>query len=189
MSDERTMPEELELSDGRVLVRPYRPSDVDAHWQAATESIAEVSRWLPWCHPGYAREESEAWVTSRPAAWTNHEELSFAITDAATGRYLGGCGLNQFHAVHRMANLGYWVRTSAAGRGAASAATVLVARYGLHVVGLQRLEILADVDNLVSQRVAEKAGARREGHLRNRLFHHRQVRDGVLFSLIADDLA
>jgi RimJ/RimL family protein N-acetyltransferase len=126
---------------------------------------------------------------SRPEKWANREELSFAITDAATGRFLGGCGLNQFHAVHRMANLGYWIRTSAAGRGAASAATVLVARYGLRVVGLQRIEILADVGNLASQRVAEKAGARLEGRLRNRLFHHSQVRDGVLYSLISDDLA
>ena len=72
---------------------------------------------------------------------------------------------------------------------AANAATVLVARYGLRVVGLQRIEILADVGNLASQRVAEKAGARLEGRLRNRLFHHSQVRDGVLYSLISDDLA
>jgi RimJ/RimL family protein N-acetyltransferase len=88
-----------------------------------------------------------------------------------------------------MANLGYWVRTSAAGRGVASAATVLIAHYGLQVVGLKRIEILADVENLASQRVAEKAGAMREGRLRNRLFHHHEVHDGVLFSLIADDLA
>jgi hypothetical protein len=47
-----------DLSDSRVLVRPYRPGDIDAMWEAATESIPEVHRWLPWCHPGYAREES-----------------------------------------------------------------------------------------------------------------------------------
>jgi len=188
MNVDTTMPE-LELSDGVVRLRPFRPSDVDAMFEAASESIAEVFPWLPWCHPGYTRGESETWVAARPAAWANREEMSFVITDAASGRFLGSCALNTFQETHRIANLGYWVRTSAAGRGAASRATRLVARYGLEHVGLSRIEILADVDNRASQRVAEKAGAHREGVLRRRLYMHQRARDAVIYSVIADDLA
>ena len=177
----------IERTDGVVLLRPFRPEDAGPLWEAANESIAEVFAWLPWCHPGYSREQAEAWVAARPVAWANREELSFAITDAATGRFLGGCGLNSFHKAHRMANLGYWIRTSAAGRGATTRATVLLARFGLREVGLQRIEILADVGNRASQRVAEKAGAQREGVLRHRLFHHERVSDAVIYSLVASD--
>jgi len=53
---------------------------------------------------------------------------------------------------------------------------------------LLRIEIVAAVDNIPSQRVAEKAGARREGVLRNRLFINGESLDAVLFSLVPEDL-
>lgn len=87
-----------------------------------------------------------------------------------------------------MANLGYWVRTSAAGRGVATGATRAVARFGFEQIGLKRIEIVAAVNNLSSQRVAEKAGAVREGVLRKRLLIRGESHDAVLFSLVAEDL-
>ena len=177
------------LADGVVRVRPFEPGDVEPMFEAARESIAEVFPWLPWCHPEYSRENSAGWVGTRAAAWESGEEYSFVIEDAATGRFLGGTGLNQIHRVARLANLGYWVRTSAAGRGAATRATRLVARFGLERLALARIEILAAVDNRASQRVAEKAGAVREGVLRNRLQIHGRSVDAVIFSLVPGDLA
>jgi RimJ/RimL family protein N-acetyltransferase len=87
-----------------------------------------------------------------------------------------------------MANLGYWVRTSAAGRGVATNATRAAARFGFEQLGLRRIEIVAAVDNIPSQRVAEKAGAVREGILRQRLLIRGKSMDAVLFSLVREDL-
>jgi RimJ/RimL family protein N-acetyltransferase len=81
------------------------------------------------------------------------------------------------------------VRTSATGHGIASAAVRLVARFGFLEQGFSRLEILAALGNVASQRVADRAGARREGVLRKRLHIHGQVLDAVLFSLVAEDVA
>jgi RimJ/RimL family protein N-acetyltransferase len=86
-----------------------------------------------------------------------------------------------------MANLGYWVRSSCTGRGVATAATQLIAQFGFEVLTLQRLEILTEVDNKASQRVAEKAGALREGILRKRLVIQGNSVDAVVYSLIAPD--
>lgn len=87
-----------------------------------------------------------------------------------------------------MGNLGYWVRTSRTRSGVASAATRLIARFGFLSLGLQRLEIVVAVGNQASERVAEKAGATREGVLRKRLLIHGQPHDAVLYSLVAEDL-
>ena len=88
-----------------------------------------------------------------------------------------------------MANLGYWVRTSATGKGIASRATRLVAGFAFEELKLQRVEIMAAVGNIASQRVAEKAGAIREGVLRKRLLNDDRPLDAVLFSLIEEDLS
>ena len=177
-----------ELTDGHILIRPLRLDDVDALYEAARESINEVAPWLPWCHPDYSRDETLAFIQSLAEAESAPQEYGFAIVDAQTGAFLGGVGLNQINPMHRMCNLGYWVRTSRTKSGVAAAATRLMARFGFRELGLQRIEIIAAIGNQASQRAAEKAGAKREGVLRKRLFIHGQAHDAVLYSLVAEDV-
>lgn len=182
------LPMETELSDGFILLRTFREADVNALYEAARESIAEVSVWLPWCHENYSIEETREFIGSRESAAQGVEWYSFGIFETDGGRFLGGVGINFINRVHQMANLGYWVRTSAAGRGIATAATRMAARFSFEQLGLQRVEIVVAVDNQASQRVAEKAGATREGVLRRRLLIRGVSTDAVLFSLVPEDL-
>jgi RimJ/RimL family protein N-acetyltransferase len=101
---------------------------------------------------------------------------------------LGGCGLNDFDPGHRIANLGYWVRTGNTRRGIATASTRLLARFGIESLGLKRIRLVIAVSNVASQRVAEKAGAVREGVMRNGMFVRDIMYDCVLYSIIPDDL-
>lgn len=167
----------------RVTIRPYEPGDAAALYEAVRESIGEVYPWLQWCHPGYARREAEAWIEHCRAARERGDEYQFAIVDE-WGRYLGGCGLNKLQHDHRVANLGYWVRSSAAGRGVASAAVRQLAAFAFRETDLHRLEIIAAVGNRASQRVAERAGATREAEIRGRLHLHGAAHDAVQYSIV-----
>jgi RimJ/RimL family protein N-acetyltransferase len=102
--------------------------------------------------------------------------------------FLGGVGVNFINRIHQFGNLGYWVRTSATGKGVASRSSRLVARFALEELGLNRIEIVAAVSNIASQRVAEKMGAVREAVLRNRLLMRGVPQDAVMFSLVHEDL-
>jgi RimJ/RimL family protein N-acetyltransferase len=177
-----------EYSEGRILIRHFRGDEAGLLFEAVRESVVELSRWMAWCHPGYAREDSETFVRSRDAEWDKGEHYSFAIFDSGTGLFLGGAGLNFINRPHNLANLGYWVRTSQTGRGVAPTAARLVARFGLIELGFNRIEILTAVGNLASQRVAEKTGARSEGLLRKRLVVHDQTFDALMFSIVREDL-
>ena len=163
------MKTELELTDGKITLRPCRPSDTDAVYTAVRESIDEVSKWAPWCPPDYSMLHCKPWLESRAAAWSDGKEFDFVILDARNGAFLGGCALNNINQTHNFANLGYWIRTDRTGRDVATAAVRLVAKFGFETLGFTRLEIVAAVGNEASQRVAEKTGATREGVLRNRL--------------------
>jgi RimJ/RimL family protein N-acetyltransferase len=178
----------LALTEGPLVLRPFREEDASALYEAVRESISEVSPWLPWSHEHYSIEESREFIGSRELASQGGEWYSFGIFEKDGGRVLGGVGINFINRVHQMANLGYWVRSSAAGRGIATGATRLAARFAFEQLGLQRVEIVVAVANVASQRVAEKAGARREGILRKRLFIRGESLDAVLFSLVPEDL-
>ena len=182
------MQQELQLSDGSsVLIRPYQPGDVPLLYEAVRESINEVAPWLPWCHQDYAIEESRGWIETRAEARRQGTEYDFAVIDTTHGRLLGGCGINALNRANRFANLGYWVRSSRTRRGVATGAAGCVAAFGFRELGLIRIEIVIATANTVSQRVAEKLEATREGILRNRILIHDQVHDAVMFSLIPSD--
>lgn len=172
-----------QLSDGVITLRRYRLEDAEDLFLAAQESVAEVHPWLPWCRPGYSREEATGWIARTMARWDEGNDYEFAIR-TASGTYIGGGGINSLSDSHPMANLGYWVRTSQAGKGHATRAARLLGEFGLRDLKLQRVEIVASVSNLGSLRVAEKAGALKEGVLRNRIVLHGQPHDAVMHSLI-----
>ena len=183
------MAQQTEFTDGQLVVRFYRADDVARLFEAVRESIPEVSPWLAWCHQNYSIEESRDFIQARTDKSQGEEWYSFGVFDRNNdGRFLGGVGLNFINRVHQFGNLGYWVRTSATGKGVASRASRLVARFAFAELGLHRIEILAAVPNIASQRVAEKLGAVREGLLRKRLLIRGEPQDAVMFSLVREDL-
>jgi RimJ/RimL family protein N-acetyltransferase len=70
------------------------------------------------------------------------------------------------------------------GEGIAAAAARRLAEWGFGALKLLRIEILVATDNARSLRAAEKAGAKREGVLRNRITIHDKIHDAVMHSLI-----
>jgi len=176
-----------ELSNDAVKIRRYCADDIPSLFEAARESTKEMLAWLSWCHPNYTVEESRSFVLSSETAWNEKTRFAFAVFDVSSGLFLGGVGLNQINRNHNFANLGYWVRSSQTGRGVATAATLLAAEFGFEDLGLNRIEILTATGNAASGRVAEKAGAKREGILRNRLLLHNSPHDAVIYSLISDN--
>jgi ribosomal-protein-serine acetyltransferase len=183
------MVEPVTLSDGFVTLRPQGPQDLDQLYESVIESMTELSAWMSWAHPDYSLDETRAWLKTNPDTWKLGTAYNFAILDASDGSFLGGCGLNNIHAVDNFANLGYWVRTSRTGQGVATAAARLIAEFGFDRVRLTRAEIVVAGGNKVSQRVAAKAGATREAVLRNRIKVRETIHDGVMFSLIPEDFA
>jgi RimJ/RimL family protein N-acetyltransferase len=179
---------DITLANDSILLRPYRKGDAIATYTAVKESSNELSVWMPWCHDGYALKESEGWIKTCGAAWKKGAAYEFVILDVSTGEHIGGCGLNRINYDDKTSNLGYWVRSSRTGQGVAPAAVHLLAHFGFGELGLNRVEIIAAVENHRSQRVAEKSGATREGILRNRIPLNDGVHDAVVFSLIPQDL-
>lgn len=170
-----------------ILLHRYQPSDIDAIWAAVEESRAELTRWMAWCHDDYSREDARIWVEGRAAAWDANEEWGFIIVDE-NDRLLGTCGIHRIDLMHRVGELGYWVRTSAAGRGVATQATRQLCEWAFEEKCLRRIEILTDVENLASQRVAIKVGGIYEGTLRNRLLVEGRSHDCMLFAVLSDNL-
>jgi [ribosomal protein S5]-alanine N-acetyltransferase len=141
------------LSDGVVALRPWRSQD--AEWYVAQIADADIQRFTaepPELAPEAVRAAIEDMLVTQAHA-------GLAITDAATGTLLGNAGL----AIDEpgVGEISYWVAEDARGRGAATRAVRLLVDWAWEC-GLRRVQLHARVENVGSQRVAEKAGLRRE---------------------------
>lgn len=163
-----------------IAIRFYELDDASELYEAARESVFEVYKWLPWCHPEYGIKESEVWLAEQVEKRQEGIEFAFAIVDS-DGSYLGGCGLNEIDYKQKTANLGYWIRSSAMGQGIATKAVARLSAWGFKNTDLIRLEIKCAVKNARSQRVAEKSGAVREGIRKSCLDIHGKKHDAVVF--------
>ncbi len=176
------------LQSDRILVRPHETEDIDAMFEAVRESVAELSPWLPWCRSSISRSDLAGFIEISQSGWRDGSQFQFAILDSSSGRFLGGISLAHVVKTNRLANMGYWVRTSETGRGVASEAVKLVADYGFKVAGLSRIEIAVIPENRPSCRVAERSGAKLEAIARNRLVMDGQAYDAALYSLTPCDI-
>jgi ribosomal-protein-serine acetyltransferase len=188
ISDMPAMDHEVELETATLLLRAFRPDDAEAVHTSVRESMNELGQWLSWCHPDYSITDTRQFLEGRAEAFKNDHEYSFAIIERASGRFVGATGINQLEKAVLRANLGYWLRTGAHGRGYATLATRLVARWAFESLRLERIEIVAATGNAASQRVAERVGATREAVARNRLRVHGVQHDAVVYSLIPADM-
>jgi len=179
--------ETLVLARNTVRIRRSEVADAERTLASVRASMPELARWTSWAHEGYSLEDARIWLDLSVEGWEKGTQYSFIAIDVATGEVLGDCSISQINRLNGFANLGYWVRSTATGQGLGSTLARRVARFGVEAVQLNRLEILTAIGNRASQRVAEKAGATREGVLRSRLILGEEILDAVLFSLTARD--
>ena len=176
-------PPDPPLGDGVVVLRPFVGDDVPELVEALADP--EVSRWTTIPFP-YTEEHARGWVDRAAELWRKGEAASFAVAEPASGRLLGGMGLDVEGGI---GTFGYWIRDDARGRGLTPAALRLLCRWAVDELRLERLQLMTIPGNASSERVAEKVGFRREGLLR-RYFDHGGTRVDVwMWSLLPEELA
>lgn len=170
----------------RIAIRKLVESDAEAIREAVLESRQEIAKWMDWCHSDYGIEDATSWAKLAENSHRDGSQFQFGIVDS-DDRYLGGVGLSHINDQAKCANLGYWIRTSAAGNGVAPEAVLQVASWAFSNTDLQRLEIVVATENKRSVRVAEKVAAQKEGVLRSKVRVFGQYYDGVMYSIVRDD--
>ena len=167
------IPEKLESE--RLTLAAARAGQGAVVNEAVLESIAALKPWMPWAQQPPTPEESERFCREAQAKWIAREMLDFCFFEKADGRLVGKGGLHTIDWNVPKFEIGYWIRSSRAGRGLATEATKALTDLA-HSLGGHRVEITCSAANTASRRVAEKSGFILEGILRS----HRRATDGNL---------
>lgn len=174
------------LADEFVLLRPWHEADVPGKLLAFSDP---VMRRFSWRTAQYTEADARSDFAGQEEARLRGEELNFALARPGDqAAVLGGCSLHDVRLDQGCAALGYWLAFEARGRGVATHAVRLLARWAFAELGLARLELTCGPDNEASRRVAERCGFVREGLLRSHVPFKGARRDSVIHSLLPDEL-
>jgi RimJ/RimL family protein N-acetyltransferase len=169
---------------GELTLRPFVVDDIP--WVYAVSVDPAVRQYVQIPAP-YRMDDAAFFVREMAiAAWDKKQRAEFVVVRTGEGTRLGrvGLGLDRIAA----AQIGYWMDPAARGRGVATASVRALCRWGFATLGLDLIEWRAEVGNLASRRVAEKAGFRVEATLRQRLLHRNTRVDAWIGSLLSSEV-
>jgi RimJ/RimL family protein N-acetyltransferase len=144
-----------------LLLRPWTEQDIPAMVAAHRDPV--MRHWLR--HPVTTTEEAHRIIQARRADRRAGTGFSFAIledhADGATGDLVGGVSIRGLASEAASGEVGYWVTAPSRGRGIAPLALSTVCEWAFRLPRsrpLEQLELIHDVGNHASCRVADKAG-------------------------------
>lgn len=178
-------PDSIFIHCGRLVLREFTANDFPQVQQYLLDS--ETLRYfrLPWNAEGpqTSRRFIEGMTARRLQAPRCYFDL--AIARERDGTLLGGCGLYIFSEENHEGSIHYWLARRFWSRGYATEAAKTLLWLGFERVKLHRIFAICDFDNTASSRVLEKAGMRREGELREHLWHNNSWRSSYLYAALA----
>ena len=163
------MPESFDSE--RLTIRAPRLEDAEALFEAMSDSMAELRPWMPWAQTDTDLATVKKNIASAREKFLVREDLRLHLFLKGTRTCIGGSGLHRMDWSVPKFEIGYWVRSTFAGKGYVTEAVGAISDFAFSQLGAQRVEIRMSTQNERSWRVAERAGFELEGILRNNARH------------------
>ena len=168
-----------------IRLEPLAESHLEA--VAAVVDDPDVQRFTRVPVPA-PRDYARSWLARYEEGRRDGSREAFAIVDAE-GEFVGLALAPRIDREAREVELGYIVAPSARGRGVATGGLRLLTDWAFGELGALRIELLIDVDNEPSKRVAERSGYVREGVLRSTYLKQDLRSDTEIWSRLPGDPA
>lgn len=175
---------QLPINTERLVLRTLRPDDAAELF--AIYSDPTVMRF--WGTPAWTRIEQAIEMIERESKATQAGEyLRLGIEERESSTLIGACALFSFHEASRRAEMGYILRSQSWGKALMSESLRSLVNYGFTNLNLNRIEADIDPRNERSERVLQRLGFVKEGHLRQRWIVSGEVSDSALYGLLRSD--
>lgn len=147
-----------------------------------------LHQWIDWCHSGYSEKEAQNFLLMTRLNWVKADAYGFGVFIKGSDQLVGMVAINELYHTFNMASIGYWIGDSFQQQGIAKEATLALAEFCFAKLKLTRLEIVCDISNIASQKLIEACHAQQEAIARNRFIFHDNPQDGLVYSLIPQDM-
>ncbi|GLQ70838.1 GNAT family N-acetyltransferase [Vibrio penaeicida] len=165
------------MENRRIRLAPPTIEIAPQMLEAVIESKKELEEYLPWVQHALTLEQATKSAQEAVEKYENFVgDIRYSIICKESGTLLGAIGLIIRDQSVPFFEIGYWLRTSAAGKGVITEAVALLETYAFEELGANRIEIKAAESNQRSWMVAVRCGYQLETTMKNT----RRIKNGDL---------
>ena len=171
--------------DPTTRLRPLTNDDAPVLFQTLEANRAHLDPWLRWSGRLKSLADVEAYITRFAAKLEQGDGFHAGMWQGDT--LVGGIVCHFINNESHKTEIGYWLVSSAVGRGLVNHAcrTVITELFQQHK--MHRIEIQCATDNLKSKAVAERLGFQFEGIKRESEWLTSRFADHAMYALLEQD--
>jgi RimJ/RimL family protein N-acetyltransferase len=164
----------------KVTLRPLKPSDAPIIYSHLQHK--DVSRWTVSIPHPYKKKDATTFIQLSQKKRKKKQSYIFAI---AIPELVGIISIDNVDWEDKHAEIGYWLAKPYWQKGIMTEAINQITRIAFNKLKLHRIQANVFESNLPSQRVLEKNGFHREGHLREVIYRYKNWHNILIYGKIA----
>lgn len=173
------------------VLRSYMPGDGERFAEAYNGSYEHIKRFFIVPKPHYTVEEAEERARTARAAYLTNEDFRMGIFTPDESLLLGDLGFHLWDGPLAFGNteLSMWIRADQSGKGLGVGVLKAVIDWGFTEWEWNRIAWRASIQNVPSQRTAEKSGMHLEARQRKSLPdpHGGEKHDAMYYAIVKED--
>ncbi|MCM0647681.1 GNAT family N-acetyltransferase [Clostridium swellfunianum] len=168
----------------KVKLRAYKREDVPlaCEYMNDAELKAHLGTDVPF---PMTFDQELRWYESLATAKDNY---NFAIEDLETGKYIGGCGINNANWLSRVATVGIFIGDKSYwSKGYGTDAMKVLMKFVFEQMNMNKVKLFVFGFNKRAQKCYEKCGFKAEGILRQELFRDGHYYDEIAMGILREE--
>ena len=146
----------MPIKTPRLVIMPPAGEFAEKIDEAILESLDVLRPWMPWVEKEMMTlEDRREMLIRKSAAFLLREDLMFLVF-THEGEFVMATGLTRIKWDVPSAEIGYWCRKSAQGKGYVTEASNALIRYAFEVLKVRKVDIGMDSENIASENVAKR---------------------------------
>ncbi len=153
--------------------------------EVVQENLEQLKLWMPWATDAYSIESAREFIKFNLTQFAANGSFSASII--WEGNFVGGVGFHNLDAKNKSAHIGYWLAKKAQGRGIMTRCCRALFDYMFNDLGLNRVQINCNVENLKSRAIPERFGFQLEGIHRQVEFFDNHFGDWAIYAMLKEE--
>ncbi|MCA0971958.1 GNAT family N-acetyltransferase [Halobacillus litoralis] len=168
--------------DEEITLKIIGMEDAEELYTLADQSREHLSTWLPWIHFTNSPDDTRQFIKSAMKRYGEADGLTVCIL--YKGKVAGTIDLHAIDWKNKKTSIGYWMGAGFKGKGLLTRSCDSLFTYVFEEMGLNRIEIRADVNNVKSRAVPERLGFVQEGIIREAAMLYDQPSDHAVYGML-----
>lgn len=181
-----TIPKDLILETGKILLRPIKTNDYDTFLKLAQQ---DEGMWEFFSKNLSNAHQLKEWMDDALAVLEHGTRMPFTIVEKTTGNIAGSSSIGNISWYDKRLEIGWsWLAPDFRSTGINKNAKFAMMQYAFEVLHFERVEFKTGVLNLRARKGLEKVGGIEEGVLRSHsLLWNGRRRTSVFYSVLKDE--